>query len=146
MQALFCIDMLENGSEKLIEQVCAMMEPAPEVVAFCLRLVNGVLENREAIDRIIEEASSNWKISRMACVDRNLIRMAVYELLYCNDIPPRVTINEAVDIGKKYSTEESGAFINGVLDSICKKHLPGFPEHQDMDIENNRSTPTLKPE
>ena len=70
------------------------------------------------IDALIERFSKNWKIRRMSCVDRNVMRIAVYELLYCQDIPPKVSINEAVDIGKKFGTEESGAFINGILDSI----------------------------
>jgi len=67
---------------------------------------------------VIEQFSSNWKISRMSCVDRNILRIAVFELLYCADIPPKVSINEAIDVGKRFGTEESGAFINGILDSI----------------------------
>jgi len=70
------------------------------------------------IDAVIESYSSNWKLSRISGVDRNIMRVAVYELLYCSDIPTKVSINEAVDVAKKYGTEESGAFINGVLDSI----------------------------
>jgi N utilization substance protein B len=67
---------------------------------------------------VIERYSSNWKVQRMACVDRNILRMAVYELLYCADIPAKVSINEAVDIAKKFGASESGSFINGILDSI----------------------------
>ncbi|MDD4463608.1 MAG: transcription antitermination factor NusB, partial [Desulfobacterales bacterium] len=70
------------------------------------------------IDQLIEHFSSNWKISRMSCVDRNIMRMAVYELLFCTEIPPKVSINEAIDVGKRFGTEESGAFINGILDTI----------------------------
>jgi N utilization substance protein B len=87
-------------------------------VPFLLELVNGVIDYRSKIDYIIERFSSNWKIGRMSCVDRNIIRLAVYELLFCNDIPSKVSINEAIDVGKKFGTEESGAFINGILDSI----------------------------
>ena len=71
-----------------------------------------------AYDTVIEQFSSNWKLSRMSCVDRNVLRIAVFELLYCADIPPKVSINEAIDVGKRFGTEESGAFINGILDSI----------------------------
>ena len=85
---------------------------------FFLTLVNGVLETKGEIDTLIERFSKNWKIHRMSCVDRNVMRIAVYELLYCDDIPPKVSINEAVDVGKKFGTEESGAFINGIMDSI----------------------------
>ena len=85
---------------------------------FFLKLVNGVLQTKSELDSIIENFSDHWKIDRMACVDRNIIRIAVYELMYCRDIPSKVSINEAVDIGKRFGTEESGAFINGILDSI----------------------------
>jgi N utilization substance protein B len=81
-------------------------------------LVNGVLETKDQIDALVERYSQNWNISRMSCVDRNVMRVAVYEMLYCDDIPPKVSINEAVDIGKKFGTQESGAFINGIMDSI----------------------------
>ena len=76
------------------------------------------METGSEIDAVIERYSDNWKLNRMSGVDRNVMRIAVYELLYCEDIPPKVSINEAVDIGKKFGTEESGAFINGIMDSI----------------------------
>ena len=85
---------------------------------FSERLIKGVEQHREDLDRIIEKYSSNWRIDRMAHVDRNILRIATYELLYCDDIPPKVAINEAIDIGKKYGSEDSGAFINGVLDKV----------------------------
>jgi N utilization substance protein B len=85
---------------------------------FSERIIRGVEEHREDLDHIIEKYSSHWKIDRMAHVDRNILRIAVYELLYCNDIPPKVAINEAIDIGKKFGSEDSGAFINGVLDRV----------------------------
>jgi N utilization substance protein B len=85
---------------------------------FTERIIRGVEAHREDLDRIIERYASHWKIERMAHVDRNILRIAVYELLYCDDIPPKVAINEAIDIGKKFGSEDSGAFINGVLDRI----------------------------
>ena len=78
----------------------------------------GVVSAKPEIDALIERFSNNWKVSRMSCVDRNVLRIAVYEMLLCKDIPSKVSINEAIDVGKKYGTEESGAFINGILDSI----------------------------
>ncbi len=83
-----------------------------------MKLVTGVLEKKGEIDALVERFSQNWKISRMSCVDRNVMRIAIYEMLYCDDIPPKVSINEAVDVGKKFGTQESGAFINGIMDSI----------------------------
>lgn len=102
----------------MIDLFCKSSHPSKKILPFFLSLANGVIGNREAIDEVIKRFSSNWKISRMSCVDRNIIRIAVYELLSCPDIPPKVSINEAIDIGKKYGTEESGSFINGILDSV----------------------------
>lgn len=82
------------------------------------RLVLGVIEHRNEIDPLIAERSEHWRLDRMAIIDRNILRMALYELLYCEDIPPKVTLNEAIDLGKRFGTEESGSFINGILDRI----------------------------
>ncbi len=118
MQVLFYIDMGRNDSKEMLELYCDNFSISKEILPFFLKLVNGVVHARSEIDSIIERFSSNWKISRMSCVDRNIMRIAVYELLFCHDIPSTVSINEAIDIGKKFGTEESGAFINGILDSI----------------------------
>jgi N utilization substance protein B len=118
MQALFYIDMVQNDSNELLERFCVNFNPSKKARPFFLKLVNGVIQAKSEIDSIIENFSDNWKISRMSCVDRNIIRIAVYELLYCQDIPPKVSINEAIDVGKQFGTELSGAFINGILDSI----------------------------
>lgn len=91
-----------------------------EIREFTQQIVSGVGRNVREIDQLIESHSTHWKISRMALVDRNILRMAVFELLYCSEIPASVTINEAIEIGKHFGTEESGSFINGVLDHIAK--------------------------
>lgn len=98
------------------------MSPAAmdEVKAFTRQILEGVSSNVREIDALIEQHSTHWKVTRMASVDRNILRMAVFELLYCQDIPASVTINEAIEIAKKYGTEESGAFVNGILDHIAK--------------------------
>jgi N utilization substance protein B len=85
---------------------------------FSEHLVKGVEQHREDLDQIIERYASHWKVDRMTYVDRSILRIATYELLYCDDIPTKVAINEAIDIGKKYGSEDSGAFINGVLDKV----------------------------
>lgn len=101
-----------------VELFCKHFGVSKNVKPFFLRLVLGVREFQHEIDSLIERFSENWKLSRMSRVDRNVIRIAVYELLHCDDIPPKVSINEAIDIGKRYGTEDSGAFINGVLDGV----------------------------
>lgn len=118
MQALFCMDMGGSFSEDMLEAYCRSFPPGKRVMPFFNRLVLGVVRNRRPIDTLIEQYSNNWKVRRMACVDRNVLRLAVWELLYCEDIPSKVSINEAIDIGKKFGSTESGAFINGILDSI----------------------------
>lgn len=118
MQALFYMDMQDHSSLRMLESFSDNFRPPKKAHPFFLTLVSGVLEAKAEIDALIERFSKNWKIQRMPCVDRNVMRIAVYELLYCEDIPPKVSINEAVDVGKKFGTEESGAFINGIMDSI----------------------------
>ena len=89
-----------------------------DIKNFMVTLARGVFENREGIDQIITKYSDNWKISRMSKIDRNILRIAVYEMLNLSNIPHPVTINEAVDIAKKYGTNESGSFINGIIDRV----------------------------
>jgi len=118
MQALFYMDIRKNSSQEMLERFCENFPPSKKMRPFFLELVNGVLRVKSDIDTLIERFSKNWKIGRMTCVDRNVMRIAVYEMLYCEDIPLKVSINEAVDVGKKFGSEESGAFINGIIDSI----------------------------
>jgi N utilization substance protein B len=92
-----------------------------EAKLFSILLIEGAWLNRHEIDRVISDCSENWSISRMSKVDRSILRMAVYELLYCDDIPPKVTLNEAIDLGKTYGSENSGSFINGILDALYVK-------------------------
>ena len=118
MQALFYMDMQKNASEEMLDSFCGCFCTSKKSRPFLIKLVNGVIGKKGQIDGLVERFSQNWKISRMSCVDRNVMRIAVYEMLYCDDIPAKVSINEAVDIGKKFGTQESGAFINGIMDSI----------------------------
>jgi N utilization substance protein B len=118
MQALFSMDMHCVFSSEALADYSRCFSPSERVMPFFRRLTDGVLLYIEDIDRVIEGYSSNWKVRRMACVDRNVLRLAVFELLYCEDIPTKVSINEAIDIAKKFGASESGGFINGILDSI----------------------------
>jgi N utilization substance protein B len=91
-----------------------------EVRGFATQLVQGVLEHRGDIDARIRDASTNWRLERMALVDRNILRIAAYELLWMEDVPRKVSLNEAIEIAKRYGTEDSSAFINGLLDRISQ--------------------------
>lgn len=124
LQALFAFDMDKmlptDDLENLLEPFCKNNEQQliPGVGSFFMELVKGVNDNHDQIDSFLKQYARNWKISRMPAVDRNIMRIAVFEFLKLADIPISVTINEAVEIGKKFGTRDSGPFINGVLDRI----------------------------
>jgi N utilization substance protein B len=123
MQVLFQFDV--RGTDyaaqlgKTVRQLCEdEANGEGDVVEFAARLVDGTLQQRDAIDQKLVGVTRNWDLARMATVDRNVLRMAVYELTLCSDVPPKVAINEAIELGKKYSTANSGGFVNGILDRI----------------------------
>ena len=118
LQALFFADMCRYDAREALALFCTHFKPAEPILSFFTELTDGVVQHRRSIDKIIERFSKHWKLGRMGCVDRNILRLAVFEMLSCPDIPAKVSINEAIEIGKKFGTEESGAFINGILDSV----------------------------
>ena len=118
LQALYQLNITKQDVTALLAQFEEHFLPGGEADEFLRRLVLGVLEHREELDRLIEQYSENWRLDRIDVIDRNILRMALFELLYCEDIPPKVTINEAIDLGKRYGSEDSGSFINGILDRI----------------------------
>lgn len=95
--------------------------PESEEVEFAQRLCHGVDQHRAAIDALIEECSTNWRLSRMPVVDRNVLRLAAFELLACPDIPATVSINEAIELAKKYGSQDSRAFVNGIVDRMARQ-------------------------
>ena len=94
-----------------------------ETQAFAEVLVRGTLEKRAAVDEQIKKVTENWELDRIAAVDRNVLRLAIYEMMFRDDVPPVVYINEAIEIAKKFSTKESGKFVNGILDRIRKEEM-----------------------
>ncbi len=124
LQALFFLDVSKGDADKNLQAFCDERpeELTDEVKPFFLDLVHGVLAGMDEIDGLLNQYSKNWKLSRMSVVDRNIMRMAVFEILKREDIPATVSINEAVEIGKIYGTRESGPFINGILDRIRIEH------------------------
>ena len=97
------------------------LEPADaDVMEFARTLVRGVADHRGRIDELISDASTNWKLPRMSFVDRNILRLATFELLQLEEVPPTVSVNEAIELGKRYGTTDSGSFINGILDRVAR--------------------------
>ena len=105
--------------------------PEENVLEFTQRLIDGVAAHVETIDAKISQHAANWQLKRMAVIDRNILRLGVYELLHTDDIPPKVTINEAVELAKKYGDLESGKFVNGILDKIHKTEAVVKTAHHD---------------
>ena len=117
-QILFHMEYNPGNPDKSFELICENFNAPKSLRAFSKELVWGICENRTSIDQLIKKASKNWRIERMSRVDRSILRLSVFEMLFMENIPHKVSIDEAVELGKKYGTEESGAFINGVLDNI----------------------------
>jgi transcription antitermination factor NusB len=98
-------------------------EVTQDIKDFASRLMFGVQQHCEEIDQRISQYAANWQLKRMATIDRNILRMGVFELFYASDIPPKVTINEAIELAKKYGDVESSKFVNGILDKIHKTEI-----------------------
>lgn len=143
LQALYFMDMRRDISKEMLDLFCHSFSQHPKTIPFFRQLANGVMESIGEIDVVIERYSSHWKISRMTCVDRNVLRIATYEILYCDDIPSKVSINEAVNIGKRFGTRESGGFINGVLDSM---RIGEKPDKRHIPKKENEKAPGMSPD
>jgi N utilization substance protein B len=117
MQALYAYEISGEPIEQIINEIVTL-KSQKEALAFAKELIHAVIEHQDTIDSTIKKKVTNWEFNRIAVIDRILLEMGICELLYFEDIPPKVTINEAIEIAKRYSTEKSGQFINGVLDSI----------------------------
>src|SRR3990172_10845126 len=132
LETLYQLDISDGNVNDIIETKMEKKEIKENVKDFILRLTNGVCKHRNEIDRLIEANAENWSLDRITVIDKNILRLASFELLYCSDIPFKVIIDEAVELGKMYGTEDSKAFINGVLDKIVrgvssrKQELRGF--------------------
>jgi transcription antitermination protein NusB len=121
LQILFQLDIRkEKPSAAVLKHFWAEYDPDEEVKSFSEEIVRGTYKHIAKINELLHQCAKNWSLDRMAVVDRNVLRMAVYEILYRIDIPTSVTINEAIEIAKKYGTDESGSFVNGILDRAAR--------------------------
>ncbi len=132
LQVLYALDVQRIDIQEAIDRFWANFDAPEEANSFSSSLIEGAWNNRVQIDNLISGSSENWSMARMSRVDKSILRMAVYELLFCHDIPPKVTLNEAIDLGKVYGSENSGAFINGILDALYGK-LRKKDEDHDID-------------
>lgn len=118
LQVLYSLNFVALDVEKALELFWGNFVAPRSAREFAATLVEGTWRHRAELDELIAGCSDNWSLSRMSKVDISILRMASFEFLYLSDIPPKVTINEAVDLGKAFGSENSGAFINGILDAI----------------------------
>ncbi|MGH7769045.1 MAG: transcription antitermination factor NusB [Candidatus Binatia bacterium] len=119
LQALYQIEVTGDSSPRAVESFLSHFEGGAEAKDFARGVITGVMANREKIDGIIERSAENWKLKRMAKVDLLILRIATYELLFCPDIPMNVSLDEAIEIGKRFGSADSPTFINGVLDQVA---------------------------
>lgn len=121
LQMLYAIDITSADPSEYAAQFWDGCEDAePDVKLFADKIVKGVVANRDSIDALLSKYATNWELKRMAVIDRNILRFATFELLYLDDVPSKVSINEAIDIAKKFGDKDSGKFVNGILDKINK--------------------------
>lgn len=124
LKILYQKDLRNSAMDLLYEQFWQGEDSVEEEVKeFTRRLAFGIERNLEDIDKKIAHYATNWQLKRMAVIDRNILRLGVFELLFATDIPPKVTINEAVELAKKYGDLESSKFVNGILDKIHKSEI-----------------------
>jgi len=120
LRILYRLEFDNRHSEETLSQYWENKKTNQATREYSTWLVNGIISHHKKIDTIIQNASEHWRLSRMALIDRNILRMAVFELLYEENIEPAVVINEAIEIAKAYSSDEAATFVNGVLDAIRK--------------------------
>ncbi len=121
LQILFQLEFNGKELENIFESFWHEKKTSEEIKEYSRWLVEGIVSHRDRIDRLIQSVSENWRIDRMALVDRNVLRIAVYELIYEEKLAPAIVIDEAIEITKKYSSEEAATFVNGILDAVRKK-------------------------
>jgi N utilization substance protein B len=122
LQMLFQHDLSGNEPDMIVSTFEDLQKSKPNTREFAMKIFRGTVDNLSKIDEMIQQQADNWRLSRMAVVDRNIIRMSVYEFLHETDTPKLVIIDEAIEIAKKFGTQKSSQFINGILDGILKRY------------------------
>lgn len=122
LKMLYQMEVNGDNAEAALAQYLSIFPYQDDISAYARTLLAGVKGERETLDHHIEAASEHWKLNRITYVDRNILRVAIYEMLFSLDVPPKVAMDEAIEMGKKFGTEESKDFINGILDRIFRDH------------------------
>jgi N utilization substance protein B len=125
LQALFQGEMAGQNDLFDFDEFCVHFQVNKKTIPYAKKLLNGIIEKEEEINHLISKHAENWRLERMSAIDRNILRLAVYEMYSLDDVPVSVAINEAVEIAKRFSTDDSGPFINGILDAMAKEEASG---------------------
>ena len=125
LQALYQGELTGQNGILDFEEFCAHFQVNKKSIPYAKKLMEGVQGKGDILNKLISKYAENWRLERMSLIDRNILRLAVYEVHYQDDVPVSVAINEAVEIAKRYSTDDSGPFINGVLDAMVKEEASG---------------------
>ena len=139
LQILFQYDI--HGKPGLwLDEFWKQYKVSEDVKAFAEQLVNGVIEHKKDLDALIGRHATNWKVSRMQIVDRNILRLGAYELLHCHEMPAKVTLNEAIELAKDFGDEEAAKFVNGILDKVLTTEANLEGKRQQADGQAKRQT------
>ncbi len=123
LKVLYQIDLTDGDALQVLSDFWRAYPEEKPVRDYATRLVRGVVENRLPLDRLLSTYAENWDIKRMAVIDRNILRIGEFELLYVKNVPPKVAINEAIEIAKRYGNRDSGGFVNGILDRVAREKV-----------------------
>lgn len=136
LQVLYQIEQNPGFSADEIQRFCGrrLLDDEP-LVTFTRNLVAGVREHRAEIDEAIQRVAENWRLDRMAAIDRNILRLGAFEILFEADVPAKVAINEALELAKRYSTAQSSRFVNGILDKVAHTRAETATGTEDVDPE-----------
>lgn len=132
LQALYQAELAGQNGLLDFEEFCAHFQVNKKSIPYARKLTEGVQGKEDVLNKLISRHAENWRLERMSLIDRNILRLAVYEMHYQDDVPVSVAINEAVEIAKRYSTDDSGPFINGVLDAMAKEGVSGTESNRKL--------------
>jgi N utilization substance protein B len=111
-----------DDPESALNKYCEIFPYQQDILDYARRLLSGIKQNQPMIDTKIADACEHWRLDRITYVDKNILRVGIYEMLFAPDVPPKVSIDEAIELGKKYGNEDSGVFINGILDKVMREY------------------------
>jgi transcription antitermination protein NusB len=149
--ALQVLYQIEQNSEVPLGEVHSFIRRRllddPKLCEFTESLISGIKEHQAEIDSIISQVAENWRLDRMAAIDRNILRLGAFEMLFCPEVPAKVAINEALELAKRYSTAQSSRFVNGILDRVLQGQVEEPSEHAQTDgTSEAKSSPGQPPD